>query len=238
VKRRSAGWPLGLACAAILVAALSPSTPSTVTASVHPGPFAVQSPDTVFRHEDHGRVQCLSCHTVDPVHGAVRVRTLSDCRSCHHTPPLANDCATCHSAADVPEGTYLLARALELSVGRAPERLLPFQHADHAGVTCASCHTEGLQLSASAASCASCHVEHHDIEASRCATCHLPLMETPPHPIEVHVGCGGAGCHTETPFEGVPRTRALCVTCHQDMEDHRPGPACSTCHLLPRPRAP
>jgi hypothetical protein len=238
MTRRVAGWPIGLAGAAALVATLSASPPSAPDAgsAALPLPDVVrQLPDTVFRHEDHRSVDCLSCHTVDPVHGAVRVRTLSDCRSCHHRAPLVASCASCHSGAEVPAGTYTLPRTLELSVGPQPERLLPFLHSDHGSVGCASCHTEGLALSAAAVSCGTCHQEHHLAEA-RCASCHLPVLETPPHAVEVHVGCGGAGCHQELPFEGVPRTRALCVACHQDMEDHRTGQPCTNCHLLPRPR--
>ena len=42
------------------------------------------------------------------------------------------------------------------------------------------------------------------------------MIDTIAHPLEkVHVGCTGAGCHQEVPFEGVPRTRNLCVACHQ-----------------------
>ena len=248
----TAGWPLWLAGGAAFLVALSatPDVPRAAAAEAPPlpvvflpqsadppGPRGIQSAqvqDTVFRHLDHQRVDCLSCHTVDPVHGAVRVRTLSDCRSCHHQAPLANDCARCHTQADVPTATFALPRALELAVGRAPERPLPFNHSDHPGVACASCHTEGLALSAAQVDCASCHQEHHAPEA-RCATCHLPALETPPHPLEVHVGCAGAGCHSDLPFEGVPRTRNFCVACHQQMEAHRPTGPCTNCHLLPRP---
>jgi hypothetical protein len=233
--RRAAGWLLWLVGGAALLLALSGSAethPAFQTDS--PPPALTQVRDTVFRHQDHERVDCLSCHTVDPVHGEVRVRTLSDCRSCHHQAPLATDCARCHAAGDVPAVTFSLPRVPELSVGAAPERPLPFQHADHAGVGCTSCHTEGLALSAARVDCATCHQEHHAPEA-RCATCHLPALATPPHSLEVHRGCGGTGCHTELPFEGVPRTRNFCVTCHQEMEEHRSGQPCTNCHLLPRP---
>ena len=238
VIRCAAGWPLWLAGGAALMVGLSGSstTRSPDAATALPLPVVlVQEPDTVFRHQDHARVECLTCHTVDPVHGEVRVRTLSDCRSCHHQPPLAADCARCHTPADVPTATYSLPRSLELSVGVARERPLPFQHSDHPDVACVRCHTDGLALSAAEVDCASCHEEHHSPEA-RCAGCHLQALETPPHPLEVHVGCGGAGCHSELPFEGVPRTRNFCVTCHEQQEDHRPGQPCANCHLLPRPR--
>jgi hypothetical protein len=240
---RRAGWPIALVGAAALVAAAasppkSDARAAPVRTAATPLPAEVRALpaiDTVFRHQDHERVDCLSCHTVDPVHGEVRVRTLSDCRSCHHRSPLASDCARCHSAADAPAATLNVRRVLQLSVGAPPARELPFDHARHAGVTCASCHTQGAELSAAAVACASCHVEHHAPEA-RCATCHLPKPETPPHPLEVHVGCSGSGCHQDLPFEGVPRTRNLCLACHAQQEDHKPGQVCTTCHLLPSPR--
>ena len=188
---------------------------------------------TTFRHNDHRGVDCLSCHTMERTHGALTVSGISDCRSCHHTQPVAARCTSCH--AQGPAGTYSVTRTLDLSVGTAPDRPLPFRHADHDGVGCAGCHTEGLELSAGAADCSACHQQHHRPDV-RCASCHVGIRE-PPHTTQVHLGCDAAGCHQNLPFQGVPRVRSFCVTCHQDMEDHRPGRACEGCHALPEPRA-
>jgi hypothetical protein len=125
-------------------------------------------------------------------------------------------------------------RPLDLSVGRIEGRDLPYDHETHAGrVRCSSCHTEGLQRSAAEVDCASCHQDHHEPEV-RCASCHVGLTEEP-HTVDAHRGCNVSGCHQLVPFEGVPRERNFCVTCHQDMEDHREGERCESCHQLPEP---
>lgn len=193
----------------------------------------VQSPpDTVFRHDDHRDVACLSCHSTEGAHGRVEVTALQDCRSCHHTARAAADCAACHEAGP-PPGTYELARSLDFTVGEPLERSLPFDHGAHEGVECAECHTEGLALSASAVDCAACHEAHHAPEGVRCASCHVPAPVEAHPPARVHAGCAGAGCHTDVPVEGIPRTRDFCLTCHQELEDHRPGRTCSECHQVP-----
>jgi hypothetical protein len=57
------------------------------------------------------------------------------------------------------------------------------------------------------------------------------------HPsARAHVTCSGSGCHQDPPFDnGLPRTRAVCLVCHQDMKDHQPGRVCVDCHTLPSP---
>jgi hypothetical protein len=196
---------------------------------------AAQVGDTAFLHSQHRGVDCLSCHTMEGRHGALTITALADCRSCHHTAPVASDCASCHTQADRPSGVTRVRRTLEMSVARPTQRDLPFDHADHGQVACGDCHTGGLELSAAAVSCTSCHEEHHRVEQVRCASCHVARTEDP-HTTQVHVGCTGSGCHTDVPFQGVPRARAFCVTCHQDMEEHRAPQACEACHSLPEPR--
>jgi hypothetical protein len=173
-----------------------------------------------------------------PAHGELRVRTLADCRSCHHLGAAAAQCATCHTQVDAPPEVLQVERAFELSVERARARTLPFAHTEHEAVSCGTCHTEGLELSAARATCNGCHVEHHRPEA-RCVTCHVALLD-PPHEVDAHLGCGGSGCHTSMPFASMPRERAACVACHREQEEHRPERECVACHLLPpeRPRPP
>ena len=192
--------------------------------------------DTTFRHTQHRQVDCRSCHAADETHGGVTVLTLSDCRSCHHSAPVARDCTACHAAGDGPSDVLRVRRTLALSVGTPSQRALPFDHDDHRATACGECHTEGLALSAETASCDACHQEHHRLgEAVRCASCHVSRREEP-HTADVHRGCTGARCHQDLPFEGVPRDRSFCLVCHQDMEEHRPGRPCEQCHSLPEPR--
>ncbi len=59
------------------------------------------------------------------------------------------------------------------------------------------------------------------------------------HPVEVHLGCSGSGCHVESAFDMVPRATEFCVSCHQEYLDHKPESekTCEECHTLPSPRA-
>lgn len=188
-----------------------------------------------FLHSQHRRVECSSCHSNDQSHGGLLVRTLNDCRDCHHAAPVANNCARCHDSADMPTREFAEVREVNFSVGISEERPLTFQHAPHEGLGCASCHAEGRTRSAVQADCASCHEDHHDPGTS-CVSCHqAPPVEAHP-PTEAHVTCSGAGCHQDVPFDAVPRTRQSCLVCHQEQQDHRPGRVCSECHTLPDPR--
>ncbi|HUP50960.1 MAG TPA: hypothetical protein VM198_00685 [Longimicrobiales bacterium] len=205
----------------------NPASPTATTVQQVPG----------FTHADHEIVACTSCHTTSDAHGTTTVRTIADCRSCHHTAPVSTRCMRCHTSADAPTETFRRVHAVAFSVGTAdPNRGMDFPHPEHASLDCASCHTQGLALGVPAdLSCQSCHAEHHTPE-SRCASCHVVAAEGA-HPPEVaHVMCSGSGCHTDVPFETVPRTRAFCLGCHQDLVDHEPQGTCAACHALPAPQ--
>jgi hypothetical protein len=143
----------------------------------------------------------------------------------------------CHAPADAPAETYTRVHAVAFSVGAPdPRRSMRFPHPEHASLDCASCHTEGLALAVPAQlDCASCHEEHHTPETD-CASCHGVAPEGTHPPQVAHVTCSGSGCHTDVPFETVPRTRAFCLGCHQDLVDHEPGRTCAACHTLPAPQ--
>ena len=122
-------------------------------------------------------------------------------------------------------------RTFSLPKGASRERPLPFRHDLHQGVVCASCHGAPPELSARAADCAGCHADHHH-EGATCSTCHAQPVKAV-HPLTVHAGCAGAGCHEDAPFAGVPRSRTACLACHQDHADHKPGRECAACHAMP-----
>lgn len=191
-----------------------------------------------FDHEEHTTVECVSCHTPDgSEHGQLTVITASDCRQCHHLDEGAPECATCHAGAEPGGSGIVRPMILDLSVlDRATERSVPFSHAEHADEECATCHLPSLTRTAEAEDCQSCHVEHHQATES-CNSCHVQAPDEE-HPLDqVHLGCGGVGCHTASPapLDQRLRDRATCLTCHQaQAEDHYdPEEACSSCHLLP-----
>jgi hypothetical protein len=196
----------------------------------------VATRDTMgFWHSQHRGVECTACHSIRDRHGALTVTSLRDCRSCHHTEPVATPCTACHERSSVRRLSTQVSRVMNIRVGRLdrPRRTLPFDHGDHLNYGCQECHTSGLALSAAALDCTRCHLEHHQPSVS-CMSCH-PAPAAGAHDLNAHLGCAGSGCHdaAPAPVRAVPRTRDFCLSCHQDLVDHRPGRNCVACHALP-----
>jgi hypothetical protein len=186
-----------------------------------------------FSHRRHREVQCTECHNTDRTHGAVMVTGTRECQACHHTTAVANPCTACHTRPEIEGRRHRVQQTLQLSTGAARNRALSFGHREHRDITCQNCHTESLTR-ASTQSCDGCHTEHHRPTA-QCITCHLK----PPanaHDLNSHLTCSGSGCHTQLPFQGVPRDRNACLSCHQDQVDHERGRECLQCHILPGAR--
>lgn len=194
--------------------------------------------DVAFRHANHRDVECTSCHISTESHGAITVTEIADCRSCHHVGEPAETCESCHRGPQLAgRGPFAVDQQLGFSVLEAPvARALPFGHGEHAEVTCATCHQEGLTRPSDPASCATCHTEHHAVGAT-CMSCHQQPAETA-HTVESHLTCGGAGCHDNPAYDALPRDRQGCLSCHQDLVEHRPGQECAECHALPGEAAP
>jgi nitrate/TMAO reductase-like tetraheme cytochrome c subunit len=207
-------------------------------AGCHEGMTAVESPNAIlgFRHDDHPLVECAACHASTAGHGVVSLTSVQDCRSCHHTQPISSNCARCHDAGDAPDQTFRLMRSVSFSVGTSDaRRVMTFPHARHANLDCASCHTQGIEMAVpDDLDCTSCHAEHHTAE-SDCASCHRVAPVSAHPPTQAHITCSGSGCHADVPFEAVPRTRAFCLGCHQDLRQHEPDRLCAECHTLPAP---
>ncbi|HSJ23625.1 MAG TPA: hypothetical protein VK929_03000, partial [Longimicrobiales bacterium] len=187
-----------------------------------------------FDHAQHRNVDCMACHDTGRTHGAVAIASFAECRQCHHTPPVSATCTNCHERSELGR-SYRLPQAFRVAGRALGTRQLPFDHGPHATESCNSCHTPGLTQTAANVTCTSCHEQHHRPEAN-CLACH----ETPPsqaHTAAAHLTCAGSGCHSPAPFQGVPRTREVCLSCHTDLVDHMPNRTCTDCHALPRPRA-
>lgn len=194
-------------------------------------PASAQGTQRPFLHASHTAYECTQCHRMSTQHGALTVTTAGDCMACHHAPERAARCADCHDAAVA--GTRDAPRQVMMQIAAQPAvaRMVPFRHDLHPALECTACHTEPLTFATAPGACTSCHIEHHEPERV-CASCHA----APPiaaHTRTVHVSCSEAGCHLSQPFEGAARTRTLCMGCHRELEDHRPGRNCSACHVLP-----
>jgi len=204
-------------------AAIQSSASSRFPHTAHTGVACQSCHTSIPGHATHAGVACRACH-VPPTRDIASTMARETCQSCHHGSQQTRTCSTCH--APVPAKT--VERSLQLSVWSAPRSVsLPFDHARHVSVQCATCHVEPPLLSPDRA-CGSCHQNHHRPDAA-CASCHA----APPagvHDLRVHEGCSGAGCHAETAVADLPESRATCLVCHRDRTDHQPGKDCRSCH--------
>jgi hypothetical protein len=208
--------------------ASGPGHPPLVASPASPG--TVQQRDTSrFEHARHRSVTCTTCHTADVQHGALRVRVARRCTACHHAEtPAGRACERCHAADELAPARPVTA-AVSLAVWTAPrERPLAFAHDRHQRIACADCHGPGLER-AVRKQCESCHTDHH--QATRtCASCHPQARET--HTRALHMsGCGGSGCHAREATPAVTPVRSVCLACHAEQADHKPGRECAPCHL-------
>lgn len=197
----------------------------------------VPVPETPFVHENHLGVACETCHGVGYAHATLRVRSVEDCRSCHHGAPARSPCVECHDQDSVNALEIHVVRELAIDIGSVerPVRWLRFGHEAHTGTPCVACHTEGMELATGpGADCSTCHAQHHEPTAD-CSACHArPAGDA--HDASAHLGCGGDGCHTAPAgIRDALRTRPLCLACHRDRADHHVGQRCSACHILPEP---
>lgn len=187
-----------------------------------------------FSHAQHRNLDCLVCHSVEQQHGTVVITELRQCRECHHTGELAANCTACHGPDQFRGERHLVSQTFNLSAGPTYTRQIVFSHIQHQGLSCTDCHRAPLTMGVTVG-CAGCHEQHHAAD-TQCMACHT----NPPrgaHTVQAHVGCAGAGCHEPVPGEvaGVPRTRNLCLGCHQEMINHFPRQNCADCHRLPPP---
>lgn len=184
------------------------------------------TPNLDISHRVHREVECTACHRSGERHGQLILRTERDCQSCHHSPERASSCAQCHQESELRTPHELPVR-FAVSVRReAQTRDVPFRHSWHTDVQCTTCHGEPLTLAVTR-DCASCHQEHHVADAE-CRLCHAPVKSD--HTRQAHLGCAGSGCHSTREPVSLQETRNVCLTCHGDMVNHRPGRECAVCH--------
>ncbi|NJD09586.1 MAG: hypothetical protein FIB01_03765 [Gemmatimonadetes bacterium] len=189
-----------------------------------------------FRHAQHRPVECTHCHDNQRTHGGVALlASFATCQQCHHGPQVRTtaQCTRCHARAEL-EGPIPIQESMKIASAPPATRTLRFDHAWHTKQECSACHAPAPDRSAATLPCAQCHEQHHQPD-NNCRACHQP----PPkgaHDNQVHRTCAGAQCHTRLPFQGVPRTRALCLSCHVDQVNHNPGKNCAQCHAVPGQR--
>lgn len=182
----------------------------------------------LFPHDRHSRIECSVCHTLETRHADLLLARSEQCTACHHGPPAAASCTTCHGVAEIA-GARSRPTQLELEVWPAPRlRTLPFDHARHDRIECTTCHSASRTW-APADNCSSCHTEHHRSEAA-CIDCHARPAGTA-HTLDVHTG-SCRECHGPESAARMQRSRNFCLVCHQDQVDHMPAGNCADCHKL------
>lgn len=194
-----------------------------------PRPTAQQTGDTAqFDHGRHESVTCTTCHTATDQHGGLKAAA-RQCTACHHgNTAVGRACERCHTPAEIAP-SQPVAVQVALSVWNAPRtRTLAFAHERHARVACADCHGATLARAVER-TCASCHADHHSA-AQTCTSCHPPARTT--HTADLHVtGCATSGCHVRESTPAITPVRNVCLACHQELADHKPGGDCAACHL-------
>jgi hypothetical protein len=190
--------------------------------------------DTIlFSHATHRGLVCANCHSsAGPTHGNVTLRSVRDCQQCHHEATvnkLGNGpaaCLQCHKSSTLPERPQVVEMRTSPTVTHT--RTLPFGHATHTTVACANCHTTPVTLAA-ATQCSGCHATHHE-PTRECRTCHDGYAAHRGQ--QVHLGCAGAGCHSDRAVLALSSVRNVCLACHAAQVQHKPGRDCGTCHRV------
>lgn len=198
------------------------------------------SAPAAFAHDAHATVTCATCHGDPPAHGrhgemacdechatpaGARATAPTECDACHHGPDQAAPCQGCHGTPS--PAVHPLPRSLRLA-GSTVRRTLAFSHRPHELLECTACHADGGRAAVTG-DCLGCHDDHHAASSS-CLACHeAPAAGV--HGVDAHLGCGGAGCHTEARVLSLPRSRPVCLSCHPAQADHEIGADCAGCHL-------
>jgi hypothetical protein len=182
-----------------------------------------------FAHARHAELDCARCHVTYDRHAELTLTGSGECLDCHHSGDAGEGCASCHEG-----GPAIASRPVTLTVravGAAHPRQVGFEHARHETFDCERCHTSPREVREVVA-CASCHQDHHRPEA-RCLTCHATPREDA-HDLYTHLqSCQESGCHGDTGYTATARPRSVCLVCHTDLKEHRPGEDCAGCHLIP-----
>ncbi|HEX9887619.1 MAG TPA: hypothetical protein VGA70_14065 [Longimicrobiales bacterium] len=184
--------------------------------------------ESVAGHGTHSGIDCGQCHELPEAWSAAPTRPLEQCMACHHEAATTLGCAACHEGG--PAEPIPVMEPFVVAAAPPEDRTLAFSHAVHARQDCTSCHRQGVALEADR-ECASCHIIHHSQRAS-CLECHQDARAS--HQVDAHLGCGGAGCHTDRRILSLPEVRTMCVACHSDMVDHNPDSECVVCHVTGR----
>lgn len=205
-----------------------------------------------FDHGTHvvrGEVACSRCHTdadlftggrrargmedrrLDPRHGKTTL-TAGSCDGCHHSPTQKLSCSACHGDDARLGRPVRVTMALRLTPADAPtRRAVPFSHAEHPNVACASCHTTPRKVREVVA-CRDCHQDHHREQTRGCTACHGTTMRAD-HRRDAHLKC--ASCHAPGTVAMLLPNRTVCSSCHTAQEQHVPARECAPCHLQATP---
>ena len=150
---------------------------------------------------------------------------------------IRNECAACHDFLERRKGGGFV--LTEATAAFAHPWKLGGKHAE---VLCGTCHTGGPMKPATCRGCHAIPDSGAPMAAMQCKECHLKDQQLKPlasceschpavaglHKKQAHKEAGCVACHA--PHAWTLDARDRCLTCHGDMAQHNPGPACVECH--------
>jgi c(7)-type cytochrome triheme protein len=165
----------------------------------------------------HAGISCASCHARSGNSPQVNLPGHKACTNCHMQQFVSAElglCASCHT---------------NLESGNPPVKAFPamrsfnvrFDHAQHNGAACASCHTATSRRSAALSIPAGLSAH------SNCFQCHSPGAQSGGRDIGSCSACHSLGGYSRTPAGG----RAFRVS-FTHAAHNRQGMNCSTCHSV------
>lgn len=190
----------------------------------------------------HQRIPCVDCHLEGQFLGLP-----GECVACHEEPAvhlgvLGVECAECHNEQSWKPALFIW-QPFDHNIDTSFSLVLHAQNYSGEGITCASCHENGL-YEFQQTSCSECHsqaaqefmTQHQAQFGTECLECHdgIDRMRNFDHqdifPLDGrHSEIDCQACHVEQVYQGTP---AECKDCHPEPDIHAGffGLKCEYCH--------
>lgn len=186
---------------------------------------------------------CLSCHSdvLGPDAGPAGQRSARASSGLGHVAPAADPApgGTGPGTSWIGMATHVEPRLSSPAGDEGPrvrQEVPPFDHREHADVSCAECHSServhGEIIISTPQGCADCH--HGSATAGECAACHRPaeLASVQTGPVPMRLSVRDAPVERDLPFSHAEHAPVECESCHTRTARGGFGPSveCASCH--------